>query len=149
LASSAANASPPVVTNYTGTGINNPSGITAGPDGALWLTNTGNNSIRSITTGSNPTPTTSILVPSNGATLSGSTYLDASATNATSVEFLLFGGTYGYNAPVVCTATESAYGWWCGWDTTTIPNGTHTLVALATNSTGGASAAGVSVSVEN
>ena len=45
----------------------------------------------------NNPPTTSVLVPSNGATLSGSTNLDASATNATSVEFLLFGGTYGYD----------------------------------------------------
>ena len=32
-------ASTPVVTNYTGTGISSPDGITAGPDGALWFTN--------------------------------------------------------------------------------------------------------------
>ena len=56
-------------------------------------------------------PSTSVLIPSNGATLSGSTYLDASRSNATSVEFLLFGGTYGYAAPVVCTATLTYYGW--------------------------------------
>jgi hypothetical protein len=43
--------------------------------------------------------TTSVLIPSNGATLSGSTILDASASNATSVEFRLFGGIYGYAAP--------------------------------------------------
>ena len=47
----------------------------------------------------NPPPTTSVLIPSNGATLSGSTTLDASASNATSVEFRLFGGSYGYNGP--------------------------------------------------
>ena len=46
-----------------------------------------------------------MLIPSNGATLSGSTTLDASASNATSVEFRLFGGSYGFNAPVLCTAT--------------------------------------------
>ena len=40
----------------------------------------------------NPPPTTSVLIPSSGATLSGSTTLDASASNATSVEFRLFGG---------------------------------------------------------
>ena len=96
-----------VVTNYTGTGISDPTGITAGPDGALWFTNLGNNSIGRITTGSNPSPTTSVLSPSNGATLSGSTTLDASASNATSVEFRLFGGSYGYNAPVLCTATQT------------------------------------------
>src|ERR1019366_6708478 len=40
---SAANASTPVVTNYTGTGLSSPNAITAGPDGALWFTNAGNN----------------------------------------------------------------------------------------------------------
>ena len=38
------------VTNYTGTGISGPSGIAAGPDGALWFTNGANNSIGRITT---------------------------------------------------------------------------------------------------
>jgi virginiamycin B lyase len=33
------------VTRYTGTGIDDPDGITAGPDGDLWFTNSGNNSI--------------------------------------------------------------------------------------------------------
>ena len=28
-----------VVTNYTGTGIDEPTSITTGPDGALWFTN--------------------------------------------------------------------------------------------------------------
>ena len=87
----------------------------------------GNNSIGRITTGSNPPPTTSVLIPSNGATLSGSTLLDASATNATSVEFRLFGGSYGLNAPVLCTATPTYYGWLCSWNTTTVPNGSYFL----------------------
>ncbi len=94
-------------------------------------------------------PTTSVLIPSNGATLSGSTYLDAAAANATGVEFLLFGGSYGYDAPVLCTATATIYGWLCGWNTTTVPNGTYTLVSLATNSTGSAAAASVSITVDN
>ncbi len=38
------------VTNYTGTGIDGPDGITWGPDGNLWFTNQTNNSIGSITT---------------------------------------------------------------------------------------------------
>ena len=66
--------------------------------------NTDTSTAVSITV-NNPLPTTSILVPSMAATLSGSTYLDASASNATSVEFRTFGGSYGYNAPVLCTAT--------------------------------------------
>ena len=39
-----------VITNYTGTGISDPNYITAGPDGALWFTNLGNDSIGRITT---------------------------------------------------------------------------------------------------
>ena len=38
------------VTIYTATGIDNPIEIAAGPDGALWFTNHGNNSIGRITT---------------------------------------------------------------------------------------------------
>ena len=38
------------VTIYTGTGVDNPIEIAAGPDGALWFTNYGNGSIGRITT---------------------------------------------------------------------------------------------------
>ena len=84
-----------------------------------------------------------MLIPSNGATLSGSTYLDASASNATSVEFRLFGGVYGYNAPVLCTATPTYYGWLCSWNTTTVPNGSYTLGLRASNTNGSTFSAGV------
>jgi hypothetical protein len=97
----------------------------------------------------NTPPTTSVLIPSNGATLSGSTYLDASASNATSVEFRLFGGVYGYAAPVVCTATPTIYGWLCGWNTKTVPDGSYFLVSEAFNSIGSAFSAGVSITVQN
>jgi outer membrane protein assembly factor BamB len=97
---------------------------------------------------SNP-PTTSVIVPSNGATLSGSTYLDASATNATSVEFRLFGGSYGYNAPVICTATPTYYGWLCIWNTAMVPSGTYLLASEAFNSAGSAFSSGVSITVKN
>jgi Bacterial Ig domain len=138
-----------VVTNYTGTGISIPEGITVGPDGATWFTNSGNNSIGRITTGSNPPPSTSVLIPSNGAALSGSTTLDASASNATSVEFRLFGGIYGYNAPVLCTATPTIYGWLCSWNTTTVPNGSYVLLSEAFNSTGSTYSSGVNITVSN
>ena len=39
------------MTNYTGKGIDGPVGITTGPDGALWFTNSANNSIGRITIG--------------------------------------------------------------------------------------------------
>jgi YVTN family beta-propeller protein len=94
----------------------------------------------------NPLPTTSILVPSSGATLSGSTYLDASATNATSVEFLLFGGSFGFNAPVLGTATLTPYGWLCRWYTT-VPDGSYVLVSEAFNSAGTAFSSGVAITI--
>ena len=94
-------------------------------------------------------PSTSVLVPSSGATLSGSTYLDAGATNATSVEFLLFGGIYGYAAPVVCTATPTYYGWLCSWNTTTVPNGSYGLVSEASGPGGTAFSSGVGITVNN
>ena len=98
---------------------------------------------------SNPLPTTSVLIPANGATLSGSTNLDASASDATIVVFRLFGGTYGYAAPVVCTATATAYGWLCAWSTTTVPNGSYTLVSEAFNPAGSTFSTGVSITVSN
>ena len=95
----------------------------------------------------NPAPTTTVTIPSYGATLSGSTLLDASATNATSVEFRLFGGVYGLNAPVICTATPTYYGWLCNWNTATVPSGTYFLASEAFNSAGSAFSSGVSVTV--
>jgi hypothetical protein len=97
----------------------------------------------------NPAPTTSVLIPSNGATLSRSTYLDASASNASGVEFRLFGGVYGYAAPLICTATQTIYGWLCGWNTTTVPNGSYILLSLASSSVGTAASSGVNITVNN
>jgi hypothetical protein len=94
-------------------------------------------------------PTTSVLIPSNGATLSGSTTLDASASNAASVEFRLFGGSYGFNAPVVCTATLTYYGWLCSWNTATVPNGSYALLSEAFGSGGSAYSSPVSITVNN
>ena len=97
----------------------------------------------------NSLPTTKVLVPSNGATLSGSTYLDASAANASSVVFVLFGGTYGFSGQVLCTATPTLYGWLCSWNTATVPDGNYTLTSVATNSAGTIFGTGVVITVKN
>ena len=97
---------------------------------------------------SNPL-TTSVLVPASGATLSGVTTLDASASNATSVEFWLFGGSYGYSGHLIGTATASAYGWVTSWNTTTVPNGSYALLSEALNDGSSAFSAGVSITVSN
>ena len=99
----------------------------------------------------NSLPSTSVLVPSNGATLSKTTAaLDASASNATSVEFLLIGGSYSLRSPhVVGTATPTLYGWLDSWNTTTVPNGSYTLFSYATGPGGSTASSGVSITVNN
>ena len=85
-----------------------------------------------ILSNTTPPPTNRVLVPANGATLSGTAAtLDASASNATSVEFWLFGGTYGYSGHLVGTATPTIYGWLYSWNTTTVPNGSYVLLSEA------------------
>ena len=97
--------------------------------------------------GSSPPPTTTVLIPSAGATLSGTSYLDAAAPNATTVEYLLTGGSY--SDQVIGTATPTYYGWLFDWDSTTVPNGTYTLRTEAFNSTGHAFSPSVSFTVTN
>jgi hypothetical protein len=94
-------------------------------------------------------PATKVILPSVGTTLTASTYLDASAPYATSVEFLLFGGTYGFDAPVLCTATLTYYGWVCDWNTTTVPDASYELVSEAFDAAGSTFSSGVGISVEN
>jgi len=94
-------------------------------------------------------PTTSVLIPSSGATLSGTATLDASASNTTSVEFRLFGGIYGFAAPMVCTLTPTLYGWLCAWNTATVPNGSYALASEAFNAAGSAFSSPVPITVKN
>ena len=77
-------------------------------------------------------PTTSVLVPSNGATVSGtSVALDASASSGTiQVHFVLNGGTVD-DATIGVVNTESIWGWAVAWNSTTVPNGTYTLESVA------------------
>ena len=97
----------------------------------------------------NPPPSTSVRLPSDGATLAGGQYLDASASSGvTKVEFHLTGGTL--NDALIGTATPTYYGWIAGWGTTTVPNGTYTLQSVAYYG-GGVSgrSAGITITVAN
>jgi hypothetical protein len=95
-------------------------------------------------------PTTNVIIPSAGATLSGTAAtLDATASNATSVEFWLLGGSYGYSGHLVGTATSTIYGWLDSWNTTTVPNGSYVLLSEASGSGGSAFSPGVSITVTN
>jgi hypothetical protein len=97
----------------------------------------------------NPPPTTNVIVPSNGATLTGSQYLDALASNnVTTVEFHLTGGTL--NNALIATAAPTYYGWLTSWNTTTVANGTYTLQSVAYYASGASgTSTGTTIMVNN
>ena len=89
-------------------------------------------------------PTTSITAPANGATVSGTTTVSASASDnvgVTKVEFYLDGA-------LKSTDTTSPYSW--SWDTTSAANGSHTLVSKAYDAAGNVgTSATITVTVSN
>lgn len=89
-------------------------------------------------------PSTSITAPANGATVSGTTSVTASASDnvgVTKVEFYLDGG-------LAATDTTAPYSW--SWNTTTATNAAHSLTSTAYDAAGNsASSATVSVTVNN
>ncbi|HMC23384.1 MAG TPA: Ig-like domain-containing protein [Thermoanaerobaculia bacterium] len=89
-------------------------------------------------------PTTSITSPSDGATVSGITTVTATASDnvgVTRVEFYLDGA-------LQSTDTTSPYAW--SWDTTTSPNGAHSLTTTAWDAAGNSgTSTAVNVTVNN
>jgi hypothetical protein len=84
-------------------------------------------------------PTTAVLVPSNGATVSGKkVILDASVVYHgvpfTRLQFVLSGGPY--SKTVIGTAPYTHFGAAIVWDSTGVPNGTYELQTLVTSKGG-------------
>ena len=98
-----------------------------------------------------PPPTTRVVLPANGATVSGGTWLDAAASSPVgiaSVTYEVSGGSI--SDQVIGSGTATLYGYLAGWDTTDVPNGTYTLQSVATDTSGvSTTSAGVTVSVDN
>ena len=94
-------------------------------------------------------PSTQVLVPSTGATVSGTqVVLDASASaGVTQVQFELTGGTL--NNSVIATATPTIYGWIALWNSTTVGDGTYTLQSVATSDGASGTSPGISITVSN
>ncbi len=95
----------------------------------------------------NNPPTTSVLIPSNGASETGNKILDAAASDygtLTKVEFHLTGGAL--NNALIATASPTIYGWLASWNSTTVPNGTYTVQSVAFDA-GGLSTASVGVTI--
>ena len=107
--------------------------------------NIGTSSTVSVTVSNDTTaPTTSVTAPANGATVSGTTNVTASATDnvgVTKVEFWLDGA-------LASTDTTSPYEW--SWNTATASNGSHSLVSKAYDAAGNiGTSSTVSVTVSN
>lgn len=94
-------------------------------------------------------PSTAVLVPSNGAAVSGSSVvLDASASSGvTQVQFELTGGSL--TDSVIATATLTSYGWIAEWNSTTVADGPYTLQSVATDGTSNTTSTGISITVTN
>ena len=77
-----------------------------------------------------PQPTTFVALPSDGAAVSGSQYLDAGASaGVTQVTFELTGEEL--NHAVIATAIATTIGWLARWNSTAVTNGTYTLQSVA------------------
>ena len=99
----------------------------------------------------NSTPTTAILIPSSGTSVSGTVLLDANASaNVTYVAFELSGGTIN-GEKLIATATRTYYGWLAEWNTTSVPNGRYTIQSVASYSPyfSGGTTAPVTITVAN
>jgi len=101
----------------------------------------------------NTAMSTAVLVPSNGATVSGTTTLSANAApggTVVKVEYRLSGGPLGYSNLLIGTATATIYGWTYSWNTTTVPDGSYTLKSRAYDSTNASvDSAPITVTVDN
>ena len=94
--------------------------------------------------GDNP-PTVTITAPNNGATVSNTVSITASASDdngVTQVEFQIDGNT-------LSTDTNGADGWSASWDTTTASDGAHSITAVATDTANQTGSNSISVTVNN
>ena len=111
-----------------------------------------NSGSQTLIEGGTVSTSTSVLIPSDGTALSGtSAILDASASagaGVAMVQFVLTGGSY--NQTVIGTAVPTLYGYILVWNTTGVPGGAYTLQSLVTDDDGNtAYSAGITVTVDN
>ena len=94
-------------------------------------------------------PSTAVVVPATGATVSSTqVVLDATASaGVTQVKFEVTGGTL--NDWVIATATLTYVGWVALWNSTNVVSGTYTLQSVATADGSSSTSPGISITVNN
>ena len=97
-------------------------------------------------------PEYAVALPSNGAMVSGTIWVVASAQSAAgvvSVHFEVSGGLIS-DMTVATTGPTACCGWLGAWDTTDVPNGNYMLQSVVTDKAGNsATSPAVSVTVDN
>ena len=98
-----------------------------------------------------PPPVTTLVRPVTGSHLHGGQYLVASESDAFAVKSVTFELSGIAPAPTdICHGSLFQYGWICGWNSTSVPNGTYTLRSVATDNVGQMThSTGVIVHVQN
>jgi hypothetical protein len=101
--------------------------------------------------GAIPNLVTKVLKPANGATLSGTSLIDSTASDVfpvTKLEYYVTGGDQ--HDALVATGRRSPIGWVALWNTTAVPNGTYMLRSVARDSDGrSGSSKGITITVRN
>jgi PKD repeat protein len=111
---------------------------------APWRSRVASFQLGSCTAADTP-PTVSITNPADGAAVSGTVSVTATATDdngVTQVEFFVDGGSIGGD-------TNAGDGWSTSWDTTAYADGAHTITATATDSIGQTGADTISITLDN
>jgi Rieske Fe-S protein len=129
------------------------------PNGTYSLVSVATDTVAEATTSAsvsvtvdNAPPTTAVLIPSSGTTQSGTTaVLDASSSaNVTTVTYELSGGPSNLSDQSIATGSPTYYGWLAQWNTTAVPNGTYSLVSMASYLNGvSTTSAPVTINVKN
>jgi hypothetical protein len=107
--------------------------------------------LSAATCGALPQAVTTMVSPTNGATVSGRKFLDSTVTDyfqVTKIDYYLTGGPE--HDALVGIGSFTRVGWVALWNTTTVPNGTYTLQSVAVDTGGRRShGAGIKITVKN
>ena len=120
--------------------------VAANQIGLMWTEGSGPYDVvaTSMAAGDSVAPQVAVTAPADGSTVSGPVTIQADASDNVAVAGVTFQID---GAPQGPAQTSAPYQ--LTWDSTTVPNGTHTIAAVAADAAGNTSSASVTVSVSN